>query len=119
MPGGAPKGNQNAAKARLAYNALIKALKKRSGLEYTEPGREDYKILIDIWEKQIDQAIDGNPYSCSQIFDRLDGKPSQNVTGSIDHKHEHTAKSVQSTLEWLETLTGAGSDRPSEKPVSH
>ena len=116
---GAPKGNQNAVKGKLAHTALMKALKKMSGIPVIDGGTEEFTVLVDIWEKQITQALEGNPYSCSQIFDRLDGKPSQNVTGSIDHKHEHTAKSVQSTLEWLEALTGEGVDRPSKKPVSH
>jgi hypothetical protein len=38
-------------------------------------------VLVEIWEKQIDQAIDGNHQSATMIVERLDGKPKQAIVG--------------------------------------
>lgn len=75
MPGGAPIGNQNAAKSRLIEQALIRAIKQRD----LEAG--DGETLRKIAEAQIDRALAGDPVSFDKVADRLDGKPAQ----QIDH----------------------------------
>lgn len=74
---GAPIGNQNATRAKLARAALDKALEKRSPTDR-------YFSLIQIWEKLIEDAIDGDKQAAAMIIDRLDGKPAQSVEVSGD-----------------------------------
>jgi len=74
---GAPIGNQNAVRAKLARAALDKALEKRSPTDR-------YFSLIQIWDKLIEDAIDGDKQAAAMIIDRLDGKPAQSVEVSGD-----------------------------------
>ena len=95
---GAPIGNTNAKNKGIARNALIQALKRRSGID-APAARDEYEALIKIWEKQIDQAQEGDNVSCTNIVDRLDGRPKQAVVGgdeedssvSVIHKIELVA----------------------------
>lgn len=68
----APTGNQNATRAKLARAALEKALDKRSPTDR-------YFAIVQIWEKLIEDAIEGDKQAAAMIIDRLDGKPSQSV----------------------------------------
>lgn len=68
----APTGNQNATRAKIARTALEKAMEKRSPTDR-------FFTLIQIWDKLIEDAIDGDKQAAAMIIDRLDGKPSQSV----------------------------------------
>jgi ADP-dependent phosphofructokinase/glucokinase len=74
---GAPAGNQNAKNGKQARQALELAL-SNYGKENKEVSSK-IKTLVDIWDKQIKQAIEGDNHSACTIFDRLDGKPGQTV----------------------------------------
>lgn len=78
--GGAPIGNQNAAKAAIARNALLKAIERRSTGTVSELP-DKFSVLVEIWDKQITKAVDGDSHAANTIFDRLDGKPKQAVIG--------------------------------------
>lgn len=90
---GAPKGNRNAANAHRARKALEKALQKASGEEIRVG--ESFKALIEIWEKQIEKAREGDNQSASMIMDRLDGKPGQAVTVAGDEEKPVIIKAIE------------------------
>jgi len=60
------KGNQNAAKGKLFYGQLRKALVQDDALK-----------LRAIAEKLVDAAIEGEPWAVKEIMDRVDGKAVQ------------------------------------------
>ena len=66
--GGAPPGNHNAAKAKIVEQALRKAA-----------AMDDYVRLRNGCEKLMDAFSEGQPWAISLVFDRLDGKPAQQV----------------------------------------
>lgn len=82
---GAPRGNKNASNAKVAKNALNRAMAIRSG-EDVGPMVDSFKALVDIWAVQIDKALDGDNQSATMIVDRLDGRPMQatEISGSIE-----------------------------------
>ena len=45
--------------------------------------RRDWKELERIVERQIEDAIKGDPVARGQIADRLDGKPAQEIEGEV------------------------------------
>ena len=63
---GAQPGNNNSGKGRVATQALNKAMALRSGAEPT-PMTEGYSILVELWDKQIDMAREGNNGSMQMI----------------------------------------------------
>ena len=79
---GGQKGNKNAANGRFARQALEKALKKASGHDVPE-GREQFEVLVDIWQKQINNAMEGDKAAAQMIVERLDGKPKQEIEQDI------------------------------------
>lgn len=72
--GGAPKGNQNAAKGKRWQEALVKALAQ---FENKDAGIEMGQALSKIAEKVVAQAIAGERDAIQEIGNRLDGKPAQ------------------------------------------
>jgi hypothetical protein len=64
--GGAPKGNDNAKKGKLFYDALRIALLQ-----------EDRKRLRNITDKLVKAAENGDAWAVKEIMDRMDGKPVQ------------------------------------------
>jgi len=80
MAAGAPKGNKNASKGRRATMALERAIDVRDG-QAEMPQGEEYSVLVEMWDKQIDLALDGDKGSLAMIAERLDGKPKQAVVG--------------------------------------
>lgn len=77
--GGQP-GNQNAARAPIARNALMKALERRStGITSDLPDK--FSVLVEIWDAQITKAVEGDSQAATMIVDRLDGKPKQAIVG--------------------------------------
>jgi hypothetical protein len=71
MAGGAPIGNQNAAKARRWREAIQRALARATG------GVDEG--LDKIADKLVKAAIDGDQWATDHIADRIDGKATQPV----------------------------------------
>jgi hypothetical protein len=63
---GAPKGNQNAHVGSVIRGAIRRAL-----AENEAKGRDS---LLNIVNKMIEQAEDGNLFAARELFDRIDGK---------------------------------------------
>lgn len=72
---GAPKGNRNAANGQFARAALVKALEKRAGYVSSNEILSRFKTLVEIWDVQIDKALEGDSSAANMIVDRMDGKP--------------------------------------------
>lgn len=72
--GGAPKGNQNAAKGKRWQEALVKALAQ---YESKEDGIQMGQALCRIANKVVELALSGDKDSIQEIGNRLDGKPAQ------------------------------------------
>lgn len=74
--GGAPQGNQNAAKTRRWMQALDKALK-----QYNKGDIKAGQALDRIAERVIELALTGNDadfrFAIQEIGNRIDGKPSE------------------------------------------
>ena len=66
MAGGAPIGNQNAAKGRLWNDSLRMAI-----------AQDDRVRVRKAVEKLLDLAAEGEPWAIKELADRLDGKPVQ------------------------------------------
>lgn len=62
-----------------AEKALRTALKKRG---ITKCGA--YRAMMDIWNVQIEKALEGNTESAKLIIERLDGKPKQQVDQNVN-----------------------------------
>jgi hypothetical protein len=86
--GGAPEGNQNAKAGSLVRGAIRRAL-----AENEAKGRQS---LLAIAHKLIDQAEAGELPFAKELFDRIDGKANQPVTGEDggDIKHSVTVRFV-------------------------
>ena len=70
---GAPKGNQNAVKAKLFHDALKRAL-ARSG-KSVDGG------LNKVCDQLVTAALAGEQWAIKEIADRIDGKPAQIIGG--------------------------------------
>lgn len=107
----APKGNQNAAKAREWADTL-----KHELAEYQSKKRriERGQALRAVARMVIDEALDGGMWAVQEIANRLDGKAAQavEITGSIEHKHVHELTDDQ--LAHIATGGSIGIADPSE-----
>ena len=74
---GAPKGNNNAAKAKIWTTAIEKALQRRS--------RKDFDALVDLAEKLLVRCDEGDMAALKELGDRLEGKPAQTIQGDSDN----------------------------------
>ena len=74
---GAPIGNQNAAKAKIWHGAIMRALRNRSRTDALE-------ALDELAEKLLEKVAEGDLPALKEFGDRLDGKPSQAITGPDD-----------------------------------
>lgn len=96
MAGGAPVGNQNAAKGKRWADAIDRALAARSKVE-------GIQALDALAEKLLTLADEGDLGALKELGDRLDGKAAQ----SIEQKTELTASVEMSNRpqltkeEWL------------------
>mgnify|MGYP000530511012 CR=1 FL=1 len=72
----APKGNSNAKKGRRWAEAITEAL-----LEYKDDEIKQGEALRAIGKKLVKKALEGDKDAMKEIGDRLDGKPSQAITG--------------------------------------
>ena len=86
----APRGNNNAGVGREATRALEKALAIRSGDADGDRLITRFKTLVEIWDKQIDAALEGELNSAREIFDRIEGKPVQAINASVDVTSDRT-----------------------------
>lgn len=75
-PNGRPKDKQFADMLRLAVNEDDAITGKRK--------------LRAIADKLVDEALKGESWAIQQVADRLDGKPAQEATLTVDDKREHT-----------------------------
>ena len=78
---GAPKGNRNAAKAKIWSAAIERALARRSSV--------DGRIMLDaLAEKLIALAEAGDLAALREIGDRLEGRPAQALAleGSLEEQ---------------------------------
>lgn len=92
----APNGNKFAANALEAKKALERALSIRSGDVEPTQTIERFRVLVDIWDKQIAAALAGELDSAKFIVERLDGKPTQPIDANVNLTgHE----------EWLDKLS--------------
>ena len=71
---GAPEGNQNAVKSKRWYQAIDRALAKRSKAAGIE-------ALDELAEKLLANADAGDMAALRELGDRLDGKPHQTIGG--------------------------------------
>jgi hypothetical protein len=81
---GAPRGNRNAAKAKVWTAAIERALDRR------KPADKRIKAIDELAERLLDACADGNLAALQELGNRLEGKPSQDVSvsGSINHTLE-------------------------------
>ena len=70
MAGGAQKGNKHAQLGTMVRDAM-----RKTALD------GDPKRLVKVVRKVFDEAEDGNMQAAALIFDRLDGKAAQPITG--------------------------------------
>ena len=78
---GAPKGNNNAGKGRMATHALEMAVENGGKAVQVASG---IQVLVDIWNVQVEKALEGDQQAANAIMDRLDGKPAQTVALDAD-----------------------------------
>lgn len=92
---GAPRGNQNAAKAKVWSAAIERALERRT-VSRTD-GLKEIDALADLlivmcWEKDL--------AAFQELGNRLEGKPAQAIDVTQHHKHatEYTASELEQIL---------------------
>lgn len=70
----APKGNQNAAKAKVWSAAIERALAEKSRIKG--------KIMLDECARAlVDKAAEGDVAALKELGDRMEGKPVQGIVG--------------------------------------
>jgi hypothetical protein len=79
--GGAPLGNQNAAKGKRWSDAIDRALAKRCK-------GDGIKALDELAEKLLSKADEGDMSALKELGDRIEGKPQQQV--ALDARHSGT-----------------------------
>lgn len=70
--GGAPKGNKNAAKAKIWSDAIRKAVVQKQNID---------KLAMALVEK----ALEGDISALKELGDRIEGKVAQSVEQSTEH----------------------------------
>lgn len=84
----APKGNSNAAKGKIFFDALHKAIKTYENKKRKVKRGE---ALDRIARKLIEETLDGSGWAMQELINRLDGRAHQSIDvgGTIEHKHAH------------------------------
>lgn len=95
---GAPVGNQNAAKSKRLFTAALKRLFAQN------PQRADA-----LAEKLVSLAEQGEAWAFKELFDRVDGKAPQPLTGGDDDDNPISIKEIV-----IRAVDAAG-NRPSEE----
>ena len=75
---GAPIGNQNARKARLFRDALMRALARVGDGQGINAG------LDKVADRLVSEALAGEQWAIEEIANRLDGKPTTVIVGDED-----------------------------------
>ncbi len=101
-PGGRPKEKAFADAVRLVVN------------REHQSDAEKRKKLVLIAERLVDCAIAGESWAIQQVGDRLDGKPAQESTVTLDDKRDATDW-TRSELVALLSNAADGSERAAEK----
>ncbi len=70
---GAPKGNQNAAKAKVWSAAIARALDRR------EPADKRIKAIDELADKLLDECYTGSLSALQELGNRLEGKSHQSM----------------------------------------
>ncbi len=111
---GAPKGNTNAAKAKVWTAAIERALEKRSLAE-----RKD--AIDDLAEKLLEQCDAGNLSALQELGNRLEGKPRQDTSiehsGTVHQTHTHIA--VSEIDQRIADMLGGREDSDSAETLPH
>lgn len=76
---GAPKGNQNAAKAKVWSAAIERALERR-----TASRTDGIKEIDALAEKLLELVAAGDLPALKEFGDRMEGKPAQTLAGDPD-----------------------------------
>lgn len=75
---GAPKGNQNAAKAKVWSAAIERALERR------KPANERIKAIDELADKLLEACYGSDLAALKELGDRLEGKPTAVIAGDPD-----------------------------------
>jgi len=78
---GAPKGNQNARRAKELRNALNYALNN-----FENSAIKKDQALRALGNKLVEMGLDGNLAAIKEIADRIDGKPAQTTIIEDDNR---------------------------------
>jgi hypothetical protein len=93
---GAPLGNQNARKAKRWENAIKRALGKM--------GNDNLSAGLDrLADKVVTMALEGDPWAITEIGNRIDGKPRQQVEINGEFRHRDVSSEPLSADEWEQT----------------
>jgi len=74
-----------------------------------EDGPEKKRKLRSIAEKIVDLAVAGESWACQMVADRLDGKPAQESTVTIDDKRDATDWSREELVSFIRDASNGGS----------
>lgn len=88
---GAPKGNNNAAKAKIWTAAIERALEKRLG--------DRIQALDDLAEKLLKKCDEGDLQALKELGDRLEGKPNQSISGDPENPLHVVTKVVREIVD--------------------
>lgn len=77
----APKGNQNAAKAKQWSAAIERALENRA-----KTGQTRAEVLEEMAEKFLKACDEGDLAAFKELGDRLEGRAVQQISGEIEFK---------------------------------
>lgn len=91
MAGGAPVGNQNAAKAKVWLAAINRALERRTA-------GDRVKALDDCADKLVTAVLAGEQWAIIELGNRLDGKPAQSVTVGGDPDNPLAVQQITRTI---------------------
>jgi hypothetical protein len=89
----APKGNQNAAKAKIWHAAIMRALDRRD--KSRADGIKEIDALAD---KLLTLVSNGDLAALKEFGDRLDGKPAQALVGDPDQPLELNVTKVERAI---------------------
>lgn len=87
---GAPKGNQNAARARVWRAAIERALDRR-----TKSRADGIKEIDALAEKLLDLVAMGDLAALKEFGDRIDGKPAQAIVGDSEADPIQTVSRIE------------------------
>lgn len=95
--GGAPKGNDNAAKGREWRQAIQRALSRYSAKEGDR--RPSYRAGLDkIADELVKAAAQADRWAIEEIGNRADGKPAQSVTVAGDEDKPLMIQKIERVL---------------------